>query len=127
MGEAGGTGDPRSEDLRAGSDLSGVPLPPSHLSRELRLRCCGGSLSGTRKRSRAGPGRRPLAVGFTYALLCGPKDALSRPGPFVCEEDVDKAAWLLGALNMSQGLKRGRQPSGGKAVATWLPAGPELQ
>lgn len=85
-----------------------------------------GELSGTRKRSRAGPGRRPLAVGFTYALLCGPKEALSRPGPFVCEEDMDNAAWLLGALNVSQGLKRGRQPSGGKAVATWLPAGPEL-
>lgn len=30
--EAGGTGDPRSEDLRAGSDLSGIPLLPSHLS-----------------------------------------------------------------------------------------------
>ena len=122
-----GLGTPGQRILGLGVTSAGSPFRPLTSPQGLRLRCCGGSLSGTRRRSREGPGRRPLAVGFTYALLCGPKEALSRPGPFVCEEDMDNAAWLLGALNVSQGLKRARQPSGGKAVVTWLPAGSELQ
>lgn len=58
------------------------------------------------------------------ALLCGPEEALERPGPFVCGEGGDNVAQLLWAVNESWGLKRASQllgwEGGDNVVPCWI-------
>lgn len=86
-----------------------------------------GAIPGIRTRSQVGPGPCPLAEGFTYSVgchLCGPKEALERPGPFVCGEGDDNAAQLLRVVNESRGLKRASQlpgwEGGNNVVPCWI-------
>lgn len=78
------TASPPSWQLRLGWGRGLFPEPGREAGRDLGL------------------GRWPRASPPQWAaLLCGPEEALQRPGPFVCGEDGASVAWLLQAWKES--------------------------